>query len=142
MYRIWLRGALIAVAGLALLPQTSLSKDFCIHFGQASIVSVARGFTVPKKGTCKPWTGFIGGVAMENAPTVGTACTSSDGSHLSITYTGSIPTAGGIVFIDSITLSLPDLTGANTETNISQNAVTTGAVSQVTGAACKNEAIP
>ncbi len=107
-----------------------------------SLEAVGRGFAIPGKGKCRAWVGFTGGdAATQDVSTSGTGCTSSDGTQLSLTYTGSNPTNGGNIFIDSVTLSLPAQTGTVHETTIAGGVL--GSYSDtVTGAKCKKVPVP
>jgi len=131
------------VAGLSILvvvPGVSLAKDFCISFPGLPNQIVGRGFTVPGKGQCKPFTGFYtpGG----NAPVAGTGCTSTDGSVFSLTLTTSHPDPAnqGIAGIDSISLALPGYSGQDYITAINNPSLS--GTNPVTGAACSKVVIP
>src|SRR5262249_1547247 len=76
-------------------------------------------FIVPANGACASVVGFTGGtLPTVNIPFDGGACTSSDGSKLSITITGSNPEGGGNFFFGSATLSLPARTGTYNEQDL------------------------
>jgi hypothetical protein len=113
-------------------------KDYCISFpGHAVFELVGQGFAIPDPGRCEPWTGFF--ITSVNSPSTsaGTGCTATDGSDLEITITSS---RQGIVFIDSIILSLPAQTGADEETSIG---VFPGQLLlPAAGAPCSDVAIP
>ena len=136
-----LRAVVAGLSILVLVPGVSMAKDFCIMFtGFPGSEFVGRGFAVPAKGQCKPFTGFF--VPGKNTPVSGAGCTSTDGSDFSLTILNSSPESGGAVFIDSISLSLPAHSGEDNETaNIS-----TGAASivtfAVTGETCSKVVIP
>lgn len=140
-----LRAVLGGLAMLVLVPGVSQAKDYCIGFtGFPGSEFVGRGFTIPGKGQCKPFTGFF--TAVKNAPAAGTGCTSTDGSNFSLTILSSWPGSGGVVFIDSITLSLPALSGeVSGEDNETQNISTPPAnilSIPVTGKACTKVVVP
>ena len=105
---------------------------------------VGRGFTIPGKGQCKPFTGFF--TAVKNAPAAGTGCTSTDGSNFSLTILSSWPGSGGVVFMDSISMSLPAQSGeVSGEDNETQNISTPPAnilSIPVTGKACTKVVVP
>ena len=112
----------IAILGASvftlMLPGLSVAKDLCLTIGSGSppYLLIGKGFTVPSKGKCKPWTGLteqgptVG--SSTNSPSAGTACTSSDGSHMNLTITTSFPSSGDF-FLDSISVALPGLTGTD-----------------------------
>jgi hypothetical protein len=121
----------------------SQAGDYCITFNGLSISVVGRGFSIPAKGKCKVWTGFTGGTGVtQNIPSGGAGCTSSDKSHLSLTYTISNPEAGGFVVIDSVTLSLPAQTGTDVETTIVGGSTPTSNSFAVTGSNCTSQHTP
>lgn len=101
-----------SIGALALLTLASAARaDYCItDTDNTTYELVGQGFLMPAKGRCKAWTGFTP-QSGENSPTAGTACKSSDGSHLNLTLTTSFPEGGGGVEIDSISLALPAQTG-------------------------------
>jgi hypothetical protein len=89
------------LAVLLSVPGTSLAK--CLTFSafpDNALVLVLKGFTVPVSGACASVVGFTGGTSATTVdiPIRGGACTSSDGSKLSITLTGSNPQGGGNFF--------------------------------------------
>src|SRR5689334_9270534 len=92
--------ATAVLAMLLSLPRTSLAK--CLTFSafpNNELVLVLRGFTIPLSGACASVVGFTGGtLPTVDIPFSGGACTSSDGSKLSITITGSNPEGGGNFF--------------------------------------------
>ncbi len=127
---------------LILTPGVVLAKNYCISgFGNPNFVLVGQGFNVPAKGKCTPWTGFVAGLGG-NVQTAGMGCTSSDGSNLSLTLTtGDEP--GGSVEIDTISLSLPSQTGADSGQFITSSSVSSyGPDTGIVGAACSTKTIP
>lgn len=94
------------LAAILLLMPGVLHGDYCLADG--AYILVGRGFTIPGKGKCKAFIGFQAGDA--NAPTTGTACTSSDGTTLSFTLSTSYPLRGIEWTQDSLTFtsSSPD----------------------------------
>ncbi len=106
----------LAAAGLFLAPSFSHASDYCISFPSApSFVVVGKGFTIPGKGQCKAWLGFSPEDG-ENSPSSGVGCTSSDGSHLSLTFTTAFPqeSIGGDAHEeDQMSLALPSQTGTD-----------------------------
>jgi len=142
MQRIWI--LMTVLLTLVLFPAVSQAKDYCISFTAVpGIMLVGSGFSVPKKGTCKSWLGFdAGSLVTVNVPSSGVGCTSSDGSHLSLTLTLSNPEEGGIFGVDSITMTLPAQTGTDFETSVSAGDVAGPASNPVAGAECKNVGIP
>ena len=107
----------IAILGASvftlMLPGLSVAKDLCLTIGAGSppYVLIGKGFTLPSKGKCKPWTGLTV-QSNTNSPSAGTACTSSDASHMNFTITTSFPSTGDF-FLDSISVALPGLTGTD-----------------------------
>jgi hypothetical protein len=140
------RAVFVGLSILVLVPGVSIAKnkgpkekDYCISFpGHAGFALVGQEFVIPDAGKCIPWTGFF--VPNKNSPSAGTACTATDGSDMSITITSSTPGNPVLVFIDSVTLSLPAQTGTDVETGI--GTTTTFLTLAVTGARCTNVAIP
>ncbi len=124
---------------LILTPGVVLAKNYCISgFGNPSYILVGIGFTVPGKGKCKPWAGFV---AEGNFPTAGMGCTSSDGSNLSLTLTtGDAP--DGWVEIDVISLSLPSQTGEDAGQFLESSTVSSFSIGGISGGACSTKTIP
>ncbi len=88
----------------------SAGGDFCItETDPPSFQYVTQKFSIPGRGKCKPWLGYMvfGG---ETFPSTGTACTATSGTHLSI----SISTTPVDGFADAdhafFDVSLPSLT--------------------------------
>ncbi len=146
-----LRAVLTGLFILLLVPGVSSAKendkendkgkgeDYCISFpGHAGFELVGQGFAIPDPGKCEAWTGFF--LPNKNSPSAGTGCTATDGSDLSITITTSTHGNPVLVFIDSVTLSLPAQTGADVETGIGNT--NTFLTLAVTAAPCTNVAIP
>ena len=135
-------GAVAGVAAVFLVASAAMAKDYCLTYTGFSVEAVGRGFKIPAKGKCKSWIGFTGGsVVTQNVPTSGTGCTSSDGTHVSLTFTGSNPEDGGNIFIDSVTLALPAQTGTVYETVIN-NATPVRTTYGMSGAPCTKVPIP
>ncbi|MGC1341360.1 MAG: hypothetical protein WA854_03495 [Candidatus Binataceae bacterium] len=126
-------------AVLFLAPGLASAKNFCIGgFTNTSYILLGQGFTIPKKGTCKAWIGFV-----EEPETVssGTGCTSTDGTELTLSITSGTET-GAFVEVDAITLSLPSLTGSD-EIQVSESsAVTSDLITGISGAVCGKATIP
>lgn len=141
MRRTHLLVGFIGLSALVSLAPAAQAKDYCL-FDQTvpDYILVGRGFTIPAKGKCKPWTGF-NAQGGQNSPTAGTGCTSSDGSHLNLTLTTSFPQNGGDVEIDSITLSLPLQSGMSSDIFFSAGTVSSGSFLE-TGAVCTGRSIP
>jgi hypothetical protein len=120
-----------------LLVTGSAWADYCLSFPPSSAFFVGQGFSLPAKGKCKAFTGFAIITLGGNDPISGTGCVSADGSHLAFTITYTETEAGGGVFNDSATLTLPAQTGTDVET--------TGASSStfaVTGGKCHGMTVP
>lgn len=130
-------GLLGLIAILILTPGVSRAKDYCLTVNSSTFVLVGQGFAIPPKGKCKPWTGFTAQIGL-NSPSVGTGCTSLDGSHLNFTITTSFPEFFGATVADSITLALPSQSGTTFET---QTGVGTSQLG-VVGASCSKSMVP
>jgi hypothetical protein len=132
------------VAMLVLAPKVSQAKDYCVTLtATPTYILVGQGFSIPAKGQCKPWTGF-GLQLQENSPSVGTGCTSSDGTHLSLSIMTSFPENVGQFVSDSISLTLATQSGVDAQTLYNPPAAPQfiGAL-DATGATCKTKnAIP
>jgi len=127
--------AFLALGGLFVLAPAA-HADYCLtDQSTPTHILVGRGFVVPAKGACKPFTGFTP-VLGQNSPIVGTGCKSSDGSRLNFTLTTTEPENNGFVEIDSISLVLPAQTGTSFATYISGGIPGAGSFS-VVGGACK-----
>jgi hypothetical protein len=111
--RNWSRSRLtiiVALASAMALDSVVLASasDFCITNGDTV---VGKNFRIPSKGKCKPWLGYT--VNDEGGPNsgTGTACTASDGSHVTIEITTMYPASGDTIFA-TIMLPLPLGSGA------------------------------
>jgi len=98
----------VALVGTLLWVGNARASDFCITESTGlGLTFVGKSFKIPGKGKCKPWIGFVKSGA--NYPSSGTACTTSDGSEVSV----SITTApfDGITnsLVDFFSFSLPGL---------------------------------
>lgn len=130
------------VAALFLVPSLALAKNFCVSgFPNSSYILVGIGFKVPAKGACKAFNGFNaetgGGVASS-----GIGCTSSDGTTLTLSVTSGSEEFG-FAEIDTVSLSLPSLTGTVIGQAIFNSAVSTfGPSTGINGAACTTKVIP
>jgi hypothetical protein len=133
-YKRSLAGIAGLVGSLALAPNVSWA-DYCLAFPTVpTFTMVGRGFVIPAKGQCKLWIGFTPS-GSSNSPSAGTACTSSDGSNLSLTIT---TMQSGQVFFDSISMALPAQTGTDDETLLG----TGSASATVDGAKCTPKSNP
>ena len=135
----------LLVGGLAtilVLASVTWANDYCISFtGVAGCEIVGRAFAIPPKGKCKTWTGFFD-CMNGNAPSVGTGCTSTDGSSFAATIDSSFPEDTGGSDVDAVTLSLPAQTGASHETGITGSGVSFSHDFAVTGGSCVKIAVP
>ncbi|MGC1343143.1 MAG: hypothetical protein WA854_12500, partial [Candidatus Binataceae bacterium] len=52
-------------------------------------ILLGQGFTIPKKGTCKAWIGFVEEPEIVSS---GTGCTSTDGTELTLSITSGTET--------------------------------------------------
>ena len=136
MYRTRLLLGLVGFAILFVLPGIGFAKDYCVNAGGS--IFLGQKFTIPPKGSCKSWVGFTF-VFAGNSPSSGAGCTSSDGKTFNLTITTAEGSAGGAVFIDSMTLSLPAQTGTDNETVVSSGNINSFSA---TGAPCKRGPIP
>ena len=121
-----------------MLPGLSAANDMCLTINSSTYVLVGKGFIVPPKGKCRPWTGLTA-QSNTNSPSSGTGCTSSDGSHLNLTITTSFPDFG-LFFLDSVTLSLPSRTG--TDVNISLGGGDSSGTFSAVAVTCAPQPIP
>jgi hypothetical protein len=87
-----------AMALFLALPMTARAGDLCLDAAGVSTptlsrpVIIGRGFTLPKKNKCKPFNGVMSATASPRASAVtGTACTSFDGSNVTLTLTATLP---------------------------------------------------
>jgi len=107
-----MKTALLICIGIVALATTPAHAggDFCItETSPPNLQYIGQKFSIPARGKCKPWLGFslLGG---ETFPSTGSACTSTDGTHVII----SISTTPLDGFADAehayFDLSLPSLT--------------------------------
>jgi hypothetical protein len=122
-------------AMLTLAPPIAGAKDYCFNVGPTYEL-IGQRFTIPKKGQCTRWNGFTS-VRAVNSPAMGTACTASNGSKLSLTITTGV---GAFILIDSITLSLPSLNGI--DYNVLLGGPAAPEVSTVAAAVCPKNTTP
>ena len=140
-FKLFLSG-LSGVAVLGLAMGSAYALDYCLSFPKTpSFVIVGKAFSIPAKGTCKAWVGYSP-QSGENSPATGTACTSTDGSHMNMTITVSFPESGGSFFeLESISLALPSQTGEGLFTDVFGTSVSSGAAT-TNGAKCTHNTIP
>ena len=127
----WYAGFIGIVTLLLLALGSASAKDYCLDINSEAFFLVGQGFTIPPKGKCKPWIGFLAQAvflepgAFNSPPSIGTGCTAFDGSSLTFTITTSFPGAitGNNATIDSIALTLPSQTGTDSESSIGGGAV-------------------
>jgi hypothetical protein len=111
MFKTRLQTIIGIVALLVFSAGVARAKDYCVSLPSApNYILVGQGFSIPPKGQCKPWTGFCLQL-QENSPSVGTGCTSSDGTHLALAISTSFPENVGQFVTDSIDLTLPTQSG-------------------------------
>ncbi|HZT07797.1 MAG TPA: hypothetical protein VFC51_12255 [Chloroflexota bacterium] len=99
------------VVGCLAIGTTAVAKDFCINVPDLGITYVGKGFRIPGKGRCK---GFDGILLSADHLRVGggTACTASDGSHVTFNFALIRAEANYLsTNASSADLSLPSLTG-------------------------------
>lgn len=83
------------------MPGVLHAADYCLT--DMNYVLVGRGFKVPASGKCSAFIGFLSNPGAHNAPTTGTACTSTDGTTLNFTLSTSFPENGVVWNVDSLT---------------------------------------
>ena len=142
MSRIRVTTVLIVIASFS-IPAIALAKtkNYCINLsGVGGLRIVGQGFSLPSKGKCKAWQGFLSAsAAVVNFPVIGNGCTSSDGTNFSLTVTGA---SGGFAFIGSASLDLPAQTGTFQEQDMGGNEEISQSPTDVTGGACSTATIP
>jgi hypothetical protein len=123
---------------LLLAPGLASAKNFCISgFPNPSYIMLGQGFTVPKKGKCKVWIGFVEEPLIAST---GTGCTSTDGTELMLSITSS--TSTGFSEVDGIALSLPSLSGSDDAQVTESSTITSALLTGISGAVCGNTAVP
>ena len=134
-----LRAVMAGVATILLLaPGLASAKNFCITgFPNSSYIMLGQGFTVPKKGKCKVWIGFVEEPLIAST---GTGCTSTDGTELTLSIISS--TSTGFSEVDGIALSLPSLTGSDDVQVTESSSTLSDLLTGITGAVCGNTAVP
>lgn len=86
------------------------AEDYCItQSGAVNATYVGKQFKLPAAGKCEAWYGFCHGCSPDNVQT-GTACTASDGSHVSFVITTAYLLTNRQ--FDWIRLNLPAQTGS------------------------------
>jgi hypothetical protein len=82
---------LVTVFALALVPATARAVDTC--FNVASSTLVLKAFALPPKGACKDARGFF---LVSGQPwwLDGSACGSSDGTHVTLALAATLPDGG------------------------------------------------
>jgi len=131
-------------AFVALTAAPAAAKDFCIDRDDTAPNPdfVFRNFKLPKAGKCKPLLGFVN--TFGRSAITGTACGSSDGTHVSFVLTvgfmpgpleASVPSTGSVLPVN-VLLAKADLTGLA----FSYGSATSGG--DAVGAECKNLPIP
>jgi hypothetical protein len=87
---------------LATAPRNARAADFCVAvnggFGPPAFgeTFVGKGFTLPIKGTCKPWSGIMKSNTTVEWTSSGAACLSDDGQLLTITLQSADPPFFGV----------------------------------------------
>jgi hypothetical protein len=92
-------------------------EDYCIHgVSSIDVTYVGKQFKIPAAGKCETWSGFCrSGCSPDNVQT-GTACTASDGSHVSFVITTAYLASNRQW--DWIRLDLPAQTGSGNTNNL------------------------
>jgi hypothetical protein len=99
------------------------TADFCVRGNKPTLPSIdvvyaGKAFTVPAAGQCALWTGFCqSGCSPDNVQT-GTACTASNGSHVSFGITTFYSPSNRQW--DWIRLDLPGLSGFGNVNNFEE----------------------
>ena len=148
LYLGWARRALIVSAGTAFLialgahQAAAINKDYCISFTDSSgYVLTGIGFVVPSANNCNTWTGFSA-QSSHDSPSVGTACTSSDGTTMTLTIETTFPGFGTpYTEQDGIQITISSGSGTDQYTFNFQGTLGSGSA-PVTGAACTAGSIP
>jgi hypothetical protein len=112
--------AILAAAILASGTGRSQAADYCIKSVNApiSVTYVAKAFAVPPKGTCRTWSGFcVSGCSPDNSQT-GSACTASNGSHVTFALT-TMYLANNRQW-DFVRLDLPSQSGKGNSNNLQE----------------------
>jgi hypothetical protein len=109
------RIALVVTVGIAVavaeVSAARAASDYCISLGppiSAGTTYVGKQFKLPMTGKCESWNGFCVGCSLDNVQT-GTACTASDGSHVSFQLTTAYLATNRQ--FDWVRLDLPSETG-------------------------------
>jgi len=78
----------VALGALVAGPARAPALDMCFDTNFRSII-VAKGYSAPSKGTCRPLMGFEGHASLGGTPSLvsGTACLNSAGNTLRVAYT-------------------------------------------------------
>lgn len=105
-----------AVAVLGLIVTAGAARaDYCVSINNGSYVVVGKRFSIPAKGHCKAWVGFVqrGTGSDANSPSSGAGCRSSDGTTFNLMFTTAFPEQGAFFEEDQMSLSMPDQTGTD-----------------------------
>jgi hypothetical protein len=99
----------VLTLGLLLLAATTEAKDFCISANDGVATLVGKGFSLPRRNKCKPFSGFV---PETTGLLAGNVCLSSDGRAARFNLHAA--NGFGIEAFD-FTLSLPTLIGSGVD---------------------------
>jgi hypothetical protein len=133
-----LKAASLVVTLALMLPGLAAAKDYCITIASSSYILIGKGFVPPIRGNCRAWIGLVNQTGY-NAPSTGTACASSDGTHLNFSITTTYPQAN-VFYFDSVSLALPSHVGTDYLASLGSNSG--GTLLTAVGAACKTQTVP
>lgn len=130
--------------GVALTVVGCASSDFCVHGSKPTLPSIdveftGKAFAVPAAGQCALWTGFCRSGCSPDNVQMGTACTASNGSHVSFGITTAY--SPGNRQWDWIRLELPALTGFGNTNNLQEGIAQTVEYT-ASAVACKPAIVP
>jgi hypothetical protein len=100
----------VATALAGLIAPVYAASPYCIAvnggFGNGGTSFVARNFDMPEASKCTPWTGYTKTASTVIFTTNGTACTSDDGTVLTVSVSSADPPylGAGISALDYIQL--------------------------------------
>ena len=135
----------LATAVMLIGAPKAQAADYCIHGVDVlaplgiNVTYVGKGFKLPKADQCQDWSGFCSfGCSPDNVQT-GTACTASDGSHVSFVITTAYLASNRQW--DWIRLDLPAETGSGNTNHLSGGIGDTHFYS-ASGGTCSPKTVP
>jgi hypothetical protein len=134
------RSIALAVLVFGLVAGASHAADLCIVVNPGDTTRyVGRGFAIPAKGKCKPWSGVYLPSFANVSVSTGTGCTSSDGATLRLHL---VTARENVAFNDYIVLPLPSLTGGTLDEVVAQFGSTVTHIPGITASKCDPKANP